>query len=163
MSSLSQFVGGGLVPRGFINGSSTAQGLANYGAQLNSTLGNGGIEQTLCRVTISGSQTAATLATVLSLSGRGAIGFLACGGVDATARTHRFRVTLDGAVIYDATSPSVVSINNWVMPIGCVINTASYSHPVPEYLQFNSSLLIEYASSLSETAKTVFAYRYIPR
>lgn len=151
---------GGVRPVGLINGTSSAAITTGTGA-LNSATGVPGSQAAL---TTSGTVVANTLTTVLSLSGRGVVSFFALGNLDTTGRTHRAKITLDGVVIYDATSASVTALSSWVVPIGSVVPSATLSSAViPDTLQFNSSLLIEYASSLSETAKTVFATRYFAR
>ena len=157
MSSLSQFVGGGGIrPRGLINGVSLVTPVV-AGTGLSSASIQG------VNITTSGAQTANTLTTVLSLSGQGAIEFLCCASNDATSRTHRMVVTIDGSVIYDGTTAAIATAINWLTPIGYLFNVSASVVAVPEPLVFNTSLLVQYASSLSETSKTNFAYRYIAR
>lgn len=153
----------GILPRGLINGSASTITHANYGSALNAAAT--GIATTgQTKIVLSGTQVAGVLAPVLSLSGKGAIGFLACANADATSRTHRLKVTIDSIVVWDATSPASVSMNNWLFAIGCALPFgAAQAQVIPDYLQFNKSLLVEYASSLSETGQTVLAYKYIPR
>ena len=151
---------GGVRPVGLINGTSSAAITTGTGA-LNSATGIPGSQAAL---TTSGAVTANVLTTVLSLSGRGVISFFAIGSADTTGRTHRAKITLDGVVIYDATSTNITAVNSWIVPIGSVVPSATLSCAViPDVLQFNTSLLIEYAGNASETAKALFATRYFAR
>lgn len=118
----------------------------------------------IAKTVTSGSTTAGVLKTVLSLSGTGVISFLAMGSADSTSRTHRLKVTLDGVVIFDATTAATANTTFVFSAIGCVVNTAASTHSAPNFepLSFNTSLLIEYADSLSETGGAYLAYRYYP-
>jgi hypothetical protein len=161
MSVFSQFSGSGIRPSGLLNGSSSA-GITTGQAVINAAVT--GIPASQAAITTSGTLTANTLTTVLSVSGRGVLYFFGLGGFDSASRTHRAKITLDGVVIYDATSAAVTSTAAWVVPVGSVAPSATLSAAIiPDPLQFNTSLLIEYASSLSETAKTIFATKYVAR
>lgn len=118
----------------------------------------------IAKTVTSGSTTAGVLKTVLSLSGSGVISFLAMASANSTSRTHRLKVTLDGVVIFDATTAATANTTFVFSAIGCVVNAVagSYSAPNFEPLSFNTSLLIEYADSLSETDGAYLAYRYYP-
>lgn len=148
----------GIHPAGLINAASVASIIDNTVLINNSTRG---LPNSLVTLAATGALTAGTLATVLSLSGKGAISFLACGGVDVTARTHRLKVTLDGVVIYDGTTASTTNSGAVLAVIGSFAPSATTTPVIVfEPLVFNSSLLVEYASSVTETAKSVIAYRY---
>lgn len=163
MSALSQFTGGGgIKPSGVINGTAVATFHRANGSM--ATGPTGLIGTTAVNPTLTGALTANTLATVLSLSGKGVLSFAACSSQDATSRTHRMKITLDGVVIYDATTAATVQVGDWLIPIGSVCNHSTLSPGVIyEPIVFNSSLLIEYASSISETGKTYIATRYMAR
>jgi hypothetical protein len=118
----------------------------------------------------SGACTAGVLRTILSITGAGCISYFGGYGVDATSRTHRLKLTFDGTVVLDATSAAITLPNRSFFAIGCnrwtdYASSAYYIaygiYEVPLY--FNSSLLVEYASSLTETDKTKFGYRYYLR
>jgi hypothetical protein len=147
MSSLSQFAGGARVPRAIINSFSTGGGtiFAPF-------LSNG-----FTKKSTTGAVTANTLVTALSLTGSGVVNYFAAYSNDATSRTHRVRVTIDGTVVFDATSGACTTTGDGVMPIG---NTQTSNFTVYDQIPYNTSFLVEYASSLSETAKTGFAYIY---
>ena len=150
MSSLSQFVGGSRPPRAIINVFST-----NGSAQANI---NSAFPNTGCKVVASGACIAATLKTVLSLSGSGVVNFFGASGIDATARTHRLKCTVDGVVVFDSTTASSASANFGLMLVGFMNNSG-----VPlfyDQIPYSASFLVEYASSLGETDKTNFAYLY---
>lgn len=163
MSSLSQFTGGsGIRPKGLFNGASVGGGGWDNIVAINHT--TRGLPPSQVAFGTTGALTAGTLVTALSLSGQGAISFLGCAGVDTTSRTHRLKVTLDGVVIYDATSGSFNTLGLALMALGGFIPSASaFAAPIYEPLVFNTSLLVEYASSVSETAKSLVFYRYVAR
>lgn len=163
MSSLSQFTGGGGIrPKGLFNGASTGGNLWDNTVALNSA--TRGLPPSQVAFGTTGALTANTLTTALNLTGQGAISLLGCSGVDATSRTHRLKVTLDGTVIYDATSSAFLAAGSALMAIGAFIpNASTFASPLYEPLTFNTSLLVEYASSVSETAKSLVFYRYVAR
>lgn len=163
MSSLSQFTGGsGIRPNGLFNGASVGGGKWDNGIAINNSAR--GLPPSQVAFGTTGALTAATLVTALSLSGQGVISLLGCTGVDTTSRTHRLKVTLDGVVIYDATSDAFITSGACLMAIGGFTpNAATFATPTYEPLVFNTSLLVEYASSLTETAKSIVFYRYVAR
>jgi hypothetical protein len=165
MSNASQFFGGGGVkPTGLINGVSA----------LTSQLGFSGVTYTNnflnagCRQVVTGALTAGVLSTVLSLSGKGSLSHLSCSSVTVTARTHRLKVTVDGIVIFDASIATGATVNPVNAIGGAYVHNDSTNGVylllplMVEYL-FDVSLLIEYSSSLTETAQTNIFYRYVPR
>ena len=163
MSSLSQFTGGsGIRPKGLFNGASVGAGGWDNEVAINSS--NRGLPPSQVAFGTTGALTAATLVTALSLSGQGAISLLGCAGVDTTSRTHRLKITLDGVVVYDATSDAFTTAGSCLMAIGGFTpNASTFASPLYESLVFNTSLLVEYASSLTETAKSIVFYRYVAR
>ena len=151
MSGLSQFTGGARVPKVLINSTSTTGSTAQV---INASQPAGANAKNV----LSGAVVANTLKTIVSLTGSGVVNVFSCSGQDATARTHRLTCTIDGVVVYDATTASVAAVNSGIGLIGAASGTGL----VPSYDQivFNSSFLVEYASSLSETDKTMFGYIY---
>ena len=136
MSNLSQFIGGSRPPKSLVNHTSA-----------------GGVVQSVPTATksiLSGALTAATLKTLLTITGAGAIKFLGVATVDATSRTVRLKVTIDGVVVYDATSSAITSSSLGLIAIGSIIDAYI---PQLDNVAFNSTLLVEVASSLSETDK----------
>jgi hypothetical protein len=151
--------GGGVKPVGLINGVSGLNA-ANFCADATALTSNSGY----LKVVNTPALTAGVLSTILSLTGRGAINFLAGQPGNTTVRTHRFKVTLDGIVIFDGTSTATNSASRILNVIGQVYNPATATSVViPEMLTFETSLLIEYASSLTETGQTSIGYRYFSR
>ena len=163
MSNASQFANAGIPrPAGVLNGTAVLRSILTD-ATTNGPLATDALN---AKSVLTGALTANTLATVLSLSGKGAIDFLACQSWDATSRTHRMKVTLDGVVIFDATSGAVASYAKYLPVIGSLVNLSASAQSmsvVPQPLMFNTSLLVEYASSITETAKTYLSYNYYPR
>ncbi len=155
MSSLSQFTGGGgLVPKGLFNGASKFA-LHDIGAGTFSNIG-------LATVT-TGAVTSGVLTTVLNLSGRGAIGYLGARNAAAIAQTERIKVTIDGVVVFDDTSPSSSSGTVICAAIGSIIGSAAPYILVPEWIQFNQSLLVEYACNRTASGTAQIGYRYVAR
>lgn len=110
----------------------------------------------------SGAMTANTLKTVISVSGSaGVMDYLTIKTVDATSRTLRVKITVDGVVVFDFTSAATTTTND----IACIISSttdASANAPEPSELKltWNNTLLIETASSVTETDKFTYYYRY---
>lgn len=150
--------GGAPRPTGLLNGASAFKLMNSATAGLMS----GG--WVIAKTVTSGATTAGVLKTILSLSGTGVISFMAMMSADATSRTHRLKVTLDGVVIFDATTAVTTTTTYVFSAIGTIVNTAASTHSAPNFepLSFNTSLLIEYADSLSETDGAYLAYRYYP-
>lgn len=157
MSNLSQFFGGsgGLKPKSII----TEQLAPNTNFGNTSSIIRG-------YKVLSGACTANTLKTILSVTGRGAISKLFLASMDTTSRTHRIKITIDGTVVYDSTSAA-----NSTQDVAPIIGNACYSSytanivmDMDEFpLFFDSSLLVEYATSLTETDKTRIGYIYYTR
>lgn len=150
MSNLSQFLGsGGLKPT------------ANYGRALPVVAANAGTVMQAYSV-LSGSCTANTLKTILSVSGKGALAWLGASNVDATSRTLRIKITIDGVVVYDATSAAITSASSVALAHGAIcpsLSTGGISNIVEGTpLFYNSSLLIEFATSITETDLTRIGY-----
>ena len=150
MSRLSQFLGNAaLKPKSIVNvwsgGTLTYVSLSSF--------------PTRAATVLSGAMTASTLKTVLSISGRGAIGFLAFRQEDSTARTMRIRITLDGTVIFDSSAASAAAANQGQTVIGEI----SGSNILETLMTFDAQLLIEASSSATETDKMRFAYAYYTR
>ena len=156
MSNISQFIGSSRPPTSIVNATSTTGSTPDlYGAGAAATI------TSAVKVAYSGALTANTLATVLSLTGQGVVLLAGCGSVDATSRTHRFKLTIDGVVVYDATTTAAAAIYKGIVVIGTLVNNnGSYFIFGLDAVPFNSSFLLEYASSVSETAKTLFNYMY---
>ena len=159
MSNAEQFFGGRGAPRptGTLNGTSAFR-------QVISASGSALASYTPVKVVASGACTANTLKTILSLSGSGVLSFLAVESANTTSRTHRIKVTLDGIVIFDATTAAVTSVALINAVIGSLSNVVASTSSSVEFepLAFNTSLLVEYADSLSETDGAYIGYRYFP-
>lgn len=111
--------------------------------------------------TLSGALTANTLKTMLNVTSTGGrMSKLAVISTDATARTLRVVVTVDGAAAYDFTSASFSAGTT-----GCSLagkarsETSSYYGFAPDIV-FTTSLKIEIASNLTETDKFTCYWLY---
>lgn len=148
MSTLSQFTGGAKVPKVLINSTSTTGSTAAFVVN-SATLAMG-------KSVLSGVCTAGVLKTIYSASGSGVVSWFACNGVDATSRTHRIKCTIDGVVVYDATTAAVAATDQGINLIGITSNVPYI--PGLDPIPYNTSFLVEYATSISETDKTRFGY-----
>ena len=153
MSVASQFFGGNKPPITVVNGTSTNGSAPDFVPGAPVTFSG-------AKRAASGALTANTLTTVLSLTGKGSLSFFGCAGIDATAREHRIKLTVDGVVVFDGKTVSTAAINSGILLVGSLCNFGAVYVAIPDSLYFSSSLLIEYASSVSETAKTNFYYQY---
>lgn len=109
--------------------------------------------------TTSGETTAGTLKTLLNITGSKArLNALVVTAADATSRNIRVVITVDGSVVFDNTASAVTDTNGRLV-VGYVIPTGAVSvgyQPVDA----NTSLKIEFSSSLSETDKLSFECNY---
>jgi len=148
----------GIKPNGLLNGSSS---LPTVSVASGTVTPYGGV-----KTLITGAQTASVLSTALNLSGKGSIDFLMLTSIDSFSKTHRVVVTLDGVVVFDSTSSAVGSTSVFFPIIGAVAvcDASQNNYSVVGYpLIFDRSLLIQYASSITETNKTRINVRYTPR
>ena len=147
MSTLSQFLGGG-VTTAIVNAHSSGGTSATL---LGATVENG------AREVLSGALTANTLSTLLTITGSGRVPLLSAYTKDATSRTVRLVVDVDGVTVFDATSSAVASGSTpGIFAAGFRDSGGSFFAAEP--IVFSSSLVVKVASSLSETAKVAIAY-----
>jgi hypothetical protein len=151
MSSLSQFSGGTRIASSLVGTPPVSIQLANSAAVACATLA------------LTGVCAAGVLKTALSITGKGCVNWLALFAADATARTLRIKITSDGVVIRDFTSTSLTTSLSGTVAVGASasVNIGGLVNSVvfqPVY--FGKSMLIEIASSLSETDKSYAAYNY---
>lgn len=112
-------------------------------------------QSTNAREVLSGALTAATLKTVLSVTGAGSLSYLSAYAKDTTARTVRLVVVADGVTVFDATTNSIAVALRGLIAAGCIPSTAT---PGGAAVYFNQSCSVQIASSLSETDKVAIAY-----
>lgn len=106
---------------------------------------------------LSGSMTANTLSTVLNITNTaGVISQFTARTVDATSRTMRIVITVDGVVVHDQTSANNTTTGRGVCLAGNIDMSITASVPP---IVFLSSCKIEAESSLTEAGK--FNYEYI--
>jgi hypothetical protein len=148
MSTLSQFAGGAATTS-IVNFYSS--GGVQSSAVINAAAAGG------AREVLSGALTAATLATALTVTGGGEIPALSVYTKDTTSRTVQIRVTVDGVVVFDATSSAVTVVNNGLIVVGFQNGSAGLT-PSAAPIRFNTSLTVQIASSLTETDKVAIGY-----
>lgn len=103
------------------------------------------------RTSTSGALTANTLVDLINESGSaGYISQLSIQTVDATSRTLRIVVTVDGASIYDFTSAAISAANSGAVLAGAVSSANPQALP-PIY--YTNSIRVQYASNQNETGK----------
>lgn len=163
MSTLSQFVGGrgGIKPTGLINGDG---GVSLVSSRANETFNTAAGSW---KSVLSGASTANVLQTVLSLSGKGTLSFFAAGRKVGGVTNQRLKVTIDGVVVIDGTVTTPDS-QHMALAVGHInpaydANFFYTGDIIPEPLNFDTSLLLEYAQSTTETDAAYWFYKYIPR
>ncbi len=102
-----------------------------------------------CKVLAVGATTAAVLKTVISITGAGSFQALGVSAVDATSRTIRAKLTLDGVVVFDSTTNAVTALNRGLAIVGAFNGTAADTPNLGECM-FNTTALLEVASSNTE-------------
>jgi hypothetical protein len=111
------------------------------------------------RELLSGPLTANTFATVLSATGKGEVPLLSCYTKDGTSRTLRLRVTVDGVVVFNPTATTATTTNGaGIFAAGIPLTGVSGPLIQGAPIRYNSSLLVEVASSLTETDKLAIGY-----
>jgi hypothetical protein len=144
MSTLSQFTGQ-RVTKTLANGRSNP-------LQLTTATSSPGLREVL-----SGALTAATLKTLLTISAPGEIFTITAYTKNATSRTLRCRVTLDGVVVFDATSGAIAAAGTGMLIAGGDLSSATLTVNFGS-LRFNQSCVVEVASSLTETDTLAIGY-----
>lgn len=114
------------------------------------------------KVTLSGALTANTLKTMLNISGAGVLKACAVQALDATSRTLRLKITIDGVAAFDpGASAANTTLNSAIVGVGGITTYNSTTFMLAfERIPFNTSCLVEIASSLSETDKLALLYAY---
>lgn len=146
MTTLTQLYGGGAGPVTSINNYFSAGGVSTASNIASNANAN-------AKEILSGALTAATLASLpgFPLSGRGRLNLLTAYTKDATSRTIRVQVVVDGVTVFDATSDAITNTGSGVVPVGVV--TAATGALEMQPIDYQSSLDIKIASSLTETNK----------
>lgn len=122
-------------------------------ANINAQTTHGGIE------VLSGALSAGVFAAVpgMSFTGRGSIPLLSCYAKDTTSRTLRMRVTVDGVAVFTSAASNAITVaNTGIYAAGEFTGTGYFGQGYP--IRFNSSCLVEVASSLGETDKVAVGY-----
>ena len=99
--------------------------------------------------------TGGTLVSALSVTGAGDLTMLVVRTANATAKTLRVKVTIDGTVVCDVTSASTSTSGNGLIILGD-ISSAIVDAGVPA--RFNSSLLVEVCGSVSSDTNGINVY-----
>ena len=128
-----------------------SSGGVNSGAVLTGGAGTNAKEE------LSGALTSATLKTLLTVTGGGEVPLLFAHVKDTTSRTLRVRVTVDGTVAFDGTTSAITTANHGLIVVG-QISTTSLVLASPSGIRFNASLVVEVASSVTETDKVAIFY-----
>jgi len=103
------------------------------------------------RNSLSGALTANTLVDLINESGSaGYLSQLSIYCIDATSRTLRIVVTVDGTGIYDFTSSAITAANSGAVLAG---NHSSGNNSALPPIYYTNSIRVQYASSVTETDK----------
>lgn len=106
---------------------------------------------TTAKTSTSGALTANTLVDLINESGSaGYLSQLSIFTNDATSRTLRIVVTVDGSSIYDVTSAAITTVNSGAVLAGALNSSNPQALP-PIY--YTNSIRVQYASSVTETGK----------
>lgn len=95
-----------------------------------------------------------TLTQVVSVTGSGQCPFLAAYSKDTTSRQIRLQVTVDGTVVFDAPTDSIVTVGRGTMAAGRYSAAELQAIPATP-IRYNTSLVIKIASSIVEGANTI--------
>lgn len=109
----------------------------------------------------SGALTAGVLAQVLNVTGPGVLEYLSVINKDATSRTLRIKLVIDGVTVLDATSAALTAVGTACL-VGAVSWTSGAS-PIAVALgaiPFRTSCVLYVASSLTEAAPFTIQYVY---
>jgi len=114
------------------------------------------------KATLSGALTANTLKTMLNISGAGVLKACAVQALDTTSRTLRLKITFDGVVVFDpGASAANTTKNSAIVGVGGITTYNPTTFILAfERIPFNTSCLVEIASSLSETDTLALLYAY---
>jgi hypothetical protein len=152
---------GNLSALGFGANNTTRQ-IVNSNATAGFTPFNGDIDAAttvLGKEVLSGALTANILATVLSLTGPGEVPLLTSYTKDATVRTVRTVVIVDGVTVFDFTSASFGVANRGAIVAGQLADAGlSFYVTQGNPIRFSVSLVVQQASNLTETDKLALAY-----
>jgi hypothetical protein len=141
-------LGGFASTRAVINAYSTGGGAAGAG-----------VANHTGRVILSGALTANTFATLLTATGKGELSLLGLYTMDATSRTLRLRVTVDGVVVFGPTATTATTTSGaGIVAAGSMIYGTTNVLIQGAPIRYNSSLLVEVATSLTETDKVAIGY-----
>lgn len=155
MSNLNQFLSGVISrsPTSIIRDNSVA------GFAVKATVPGQADAATGAKIILSGALTAATLATLLSVTGGGVLEYLSISNATGTAatRTIRLQLIIDGVTAWDFTSASTVNMasGDGIIIVGGNANTVNNVA-----MPFNSSLVVKIASSLTETNQLQIGVKY---
>lgn len=141
MSFLSQFVTVIQPTRSITNSSSgggTVETISNPGA----------------KSVASGSTTANVLSTILTISGQAEVPILALSSGDTISRTVRLQVTVDGTIVFDATSGTLVQPTQGIFAAGCRSPYLQSGLPI----RCSSSLVVKCCTNATETNGATLYY-----
>ena len=154
---------GNLSSLGFGSGITTRQ-IVNADAVAGFTPYNGDIDAasiSRSKEVLSGALTANTLKTVLTVTGPGSVPLLTSYTKDATARTVRTVVIVDGTTAFDFTSASISIAKRGAIVAGELTGnpvSATFYLTQGEPIRFSNSLVVQIASDLTETDKLAISY-----
>lgn len=138
--------------RSQLGGQTFVTSIINGGAALPTGTCSTAVVNANCLVALSGDMTAGVLKTAYSATGKGRVNFFAVYCNDATSRTIRVKVTINGSTVaYDKTSTAIAVSGGGVIAIGSGQPNVSGVPVLFQPIDYTNGILIEFASSLTET------------
>jgi len=150
VSNLSQFFGGDNPPTALLGGTPNGSNVYDVYSAISAS-------RFSLPVISSGSMTAGVYKNVLTVNSRGVLNFAAFGSIGGP-RTISLRITIDGTVVYVATTNS--GSDRGLVGAGALIwDTTLYSSIALDQIPFNTSLVIDVASSDTTGGNLAIGYR----
>lgn len=110
------------------------------------------------KIIASGSTTAGVLKEALNVTGAGIVSWVSVYTNNATSRTARLKITIDGVACFDNTCNATTTSGAGFVGIGAASSNAGTV--TLEQITFRESLIVEVASSLTETDGISAGVRY---
>jgi hypothetical protein len=151
MSGMSRRTGP-ITPRVIVNRESVGGQMLNNFAPMGAAV----FLYTPAKVINSGAMAANTFTPILNIAGGGVLSFLRVMVNDPTTRNLSVRVTLDGVVVFYATSAPCSTSNNYMEIVGSTfLGQSSVPCLSLDAIPFSKSMLVEVASNIAESAATI--------
>lgn len=150
MSNLSQFFSGDSPPVALMGGTPDGGNVYDLYIGISSS-------RFSLPVLASGTMTAGVYKNVLTVNAKGVLNFAAFGSIGGS-RTISLKITIDGGVVYSATSSS--GMDRGLVGAGALIwEDGTFASIALDQIPFNTSLVVDVASSDTTGGSIALAYR----